>query len=443
MTVWCGTDFSLSAGEAAQAAVALAERLRAPVRLLHVIDELGAEQTVGSEEDAVYSPQRARMAETVRAITAQHPDLDVRGEVVPGFVGETLSRAADRRDDLLVVAALGRRPASVQRLLGGSAEQTAQRARAPLLVVRRAEPFGVWSAARPLRVVVGVERSLHSRAAVRFVESLRQLAPCDVTLLHIVEADQRAPQSERAAAVGAAGDQLLPPMEEELRSWLGPLAGAGLQRIQVERNAERVDEALAEHAANADLLVLGTHQRRGLARLWHGSVSRGVLAMAATNVALVPTPIPAEVITTPVQYRSVLVPVDLARNQAVTQASLQAVPHAIAMLARGGTLHLLHVVTGAPLPQDVAEPLRAELRALVERLTLERDLSLETHILFADDVSSAILQTAERLRVEVLCMAPLRPRSVLAELVLGSTTRKVLARCRCPILIVPPQESWP
>jgi len=38
----------------------------------------------------------------------------------------------------------------------------------------------------------------------------------------------------------------------------------------------------------ADLIVVGTNQRRGLDRFWLGSVSRGILHHAATNVACIP-----------------------------------------------------------------------------------------------------------------------------------------------------------
>lgn len=52
----------------------------------------------------------------------------------------------------------------------------------------------------------------------------------------------------------------------------------------------RVDRHLTLLAAESkvDLLVVGTHQRALIARLWQGSVSRGVLHAAAMSVACVP-----------------------------------------------------------------------------------------------------------------------------------------------------------
>jgi nucleotide-binding universal stress UspA family protein len=50
----------------------------------------------------------------------------------------------------------------------------------------------------------------------------------------------------------------------------------------------------AEHLAQlateekAGLVLFGTHHRRGLARLWHGSVSRDALVGCPTNAMVVP-----------------------------------------------------------------------------------------------------------------------------------------------------------
>ncbi|MBI5362280.1 MAG: universal stress protein, partial [Planctomycetes bacterium] len=38
----------------------------------------------------------------------------------------------------------------------------------------------------------------------------------------------------------------------------------------------------------SELVVVGAHQRGGLKRFWHGSVSHGVIDRAGTNVVVVP-----------------------------------------------------------------------------------------------------------------------------------------------------------
>jgi nucleotide-binding universal stress UspA family protein len=443
MTIWCGTDFSPSAAEAAEAAVALAARTGAPVRLLHVVDELGAEQAFDGGEDAAYRPRRARMDRLVAELMARHPGARLSGAVAPGFVEEALSGCARRPGDLLVVAALGRRPASVQRLLGGAAERTAQLAQTPVPVVRRAEPFSSWSASRPLRVVVGVDRSVQSCAAVRFVESLRALAPCDVTLVHVLSPGERT-ASERGLAGPAEAPSPEPArrVEQELRRELGELSGAGSRTWRIEPEAERVEEALAEQAAAADLLVVGNHQRRGLARWWYGSVSRGALTLASTNVALVPAvELPAEE-TPELRYQSALLPLALPPSSEDAAASLRALPYALGLLPPGGTLHLLHAVTDQPLTPELRDARLAELRAVAERSVHARAIKLELHLVPAADASAALVQAAAKLRVDALCLPLRRPSSPgAAQALLGATLSAELAGCRCPVLLVPLQRE--
>ena len=55
---------------------------------------------------------------------------------------------------------------------------------------------------------------------------------------------------------------------------------------------EDADARVAEFAKEnvADLLVVASPDRGTLDRLWHGSVSRGAVHLATTNVACVPLP---------------------------------------------------------------------------------------------------------------------------------------------------------
>lgn len=408
---------------------------RGPVRLLHIVDELLAEQTFESEERTVYDPLRARMSEQVDSLQAQHPDVGISGAVHPGFLEEALTDWADQAGDLLVVAARGQRADTARLLLGSVAERSAQRAQGLVLVIRSAEPFLAWSASRPLRVVLGVDFSTPSRAAVRFVRSLRALGPCDVRLVHVLQPDELVRRFGIPPENGGARDpETAALVEMELQRALGPLDGPGLSAWSIEPPTRRIEVALAEHAASAGLLVLGTNQRRGLSRAWYGSVSRGGLARAGANVALVPaTAHDKEADVT--RFREVLVPLDL------SPASLRAVPYALARLSEGGTVHLLHVVTEVPPPPGIEAARLAELRQEQEGLVRGRGLTLMPHVVADADPCAAILQATARLGIDALCRVPRRQRSTLAELVLGSTSREVLARCRCPVLVVPPEEG--
>ena len=60
--------------------------------------------------------------------------------------------------------------------------------------------------------------------------------------------------------------------------------------IQIETLNQRVAEAIASDADAwpADLIVIGTHGRRGLTRLFLGSVAEGTARVATTPVLLIP-----------------------------------------------------------------------------------------------------------------------------------------------------------
>ncbi|HEU4570141.1 MAG TPA: universal stress protein [Gemmatimonadales bacterium] len=100
----------------------------------------------------------------------------------------------------------------------------------------------------------------------------------------------------RAAGATGAGvglalrhdvEQLL---HERLLARSSDLLGGRPARVVIRGALGRVDRPLtgvAEENA-ADLLVVGSHQRAGFRRWWHGSVSSGVLHGALANVVVVP-----------------------------------------------------------------------------------------------------------------------------------------------------------
>jgi nucleotide-binding universal stress UspA family protein len=136
----------------------------------------------------------------------------------------------------------------------------------------------------------------------------------------------------------------------------------------------------------------------------------------------------------------------------------RAIPLAYAIAARGGRVHLLHVIDldepavtpnplyahyspgRAPTPgQRAAARARCEarLRASIPAGADARDIATQIHVVEAREVAAAILSEAARSEVDVLCLAS-RGRTGLAAALLGSVARAVLARSQRPVLIVPP-----
>jgi hypothetical protein len=77
----------------------------------------------------------------------------------------------------------------------------------------------------------------------------------------------------------------------ETRRWVGELPGSGQVSLAVTATWGRIDVPLLDEARRraADVVVVGTHQRSGMARAWHGSVSRHVAHEAHGDVVTVPS----------------------------------------------------------------------------------------------------------------------------------------------------------
>jgi nucleotide-binding universal stress UspA family protein len=142
----------------------------------------------------------------------------------------------------------------------------------------------------------------------------------------------------------------------------------------------------------------------------------------------------------------VLVPLDL------SERSLAAVPFAYALAGRGGCVTLLHVIEPMTEPNPLyahytagRKPTRAEqeaqaadLRTHLESLVPHGPDGPTTEIELAEgeDVPACILDVADRLETDAICMAS-HGRRGLARVLLGSVAEGVVQSARWPVLIVP------
>lgn len=304
MTVLCGTDFSTPAADAATVAALIAARLQERLTLVHVVEVGVAALPPGGPLHTIYAPLQQhleREAERLRELKAE-----VREQVVVGVPDEVLVQIAEAENArLIVLASLGLR-APLRWLLGSVAERTAQTAPVPVLVVRGMAAFQAWlGGERSLRVMIGVDLSESARIALEWAVELRHMGACDLTVAHIASPLEQ-------TRLGIPGpvqlDRLHPEVEQtfvrDVTAFMGESLVEGRARVLVRPGLGRVDVHLTELAGSeqADLLVVGSHQRAGLSRVWHGSVSRGALLNAEMSVACVPVPIgsqdPAAVVPT-------------------------------------------------------------------------------------------------------------------------------------------------
>ncbi|MEO8183542.1 MAG: universal stress protein [Deltaproteobacteria bacterium] len=442
MAILCGTDFSEASNEAMEVASRLAAKMKLPLHLVHALD-VPVEARSNAPQDPILSFAQAHLAR--RAEHLQRFGARVECHVQVGPPDEVLRTLANELSaQLIVIGALGqRRPDTWQ--LGSHADRTAERTHVPVLVVRSARPFEQWIAgARALRIVLGVDASLSSETAGRWITQLAAFGPCEVVLTHLYWA----PGEFHRLGLGGFRNwvdrdpEVTRTLEQEYSERFAALFSAAQVSYRLEPHFGRIGDGLAALAAKeqADLVVVGCHDRRALARAWEGSVSRHVLRCAGTSVACIPAPIEAPELATKT-LRSVLVATDFSvTGNAAIALAYSAVTYA-------GTVHLVHVLETAhdPMePYDIFAPskggsaaheaVRAKLTALVPKDFGGAAATTRLHVLEAKKPFEAICQAAERLGVDLICMGT-HGRTGLERSVLGSVASSVLTATARPVLL--------
>ncbi|GHG78488.1 universal stress protein [Comamonas sp. JC664] len=426
MSIVCATHFSDAARRASTLAAEIAHKAGTPLWLVHVLnpDSVRAfgEPLMRSAE-AVLGDEKKRLEK----LGAKVEPVLLTGE--PAVMVEEFCR---ERGASLVVAS---RPPDDSQFggEGGTVDRMAQSLTVPLLVVRDAAPLEAWVRdERPLKVLLGVDRSLPFEAAREWVLALSKGGPLDVVggRVYWPEEEARRLGLNQRMDYGEASPELRQAMERESAELVAPLAQASGRpvRLRVEPGVGRIADHLVELAEqeHADVLVVGTHHRKALGRLW--SVSRHALRLARMSVVCVPAQALAGGADMPLpEYREVMVATDF------SETGNRAVAHAFATAAPGGTVHLVHATEAKPSLEEEAR-LREQLSALVPKAARDRNVRLEV-VPGGKDVVATLAQTAERLGVAAIVMGT-HGRSGWKRAVLGSVTQSMLVRTDRPVLLV-------
>ena len=432
MSVVCGTDLSVAAGRAEVAAAHLASRLGVKLHLVHAVD-LGADELYEEPRSAVVTWARRHLDRT--AIRLRQGGSDVQVHVLAGPPDEVMVQVVrEVGGELLVVSPHGARPPRRGRL-GSHTERVARESPVPVLVVRHEAPFVEWAmTGRPLKILVGVDFSATTAAALGWVGLLCRSGPCEVTAAHVYW-----PPGE-IRRLGLRGRPLVDPdpeveatLERDLAEKVAELGGAS--RVRVEAFLGRVADRLINVAGDeqADLIVVGAHQKGALARLWEGSVSRDLMQNASQSVVSVPGRAEARDAALRA-LRTVVVATDF------SEIGDAAVPLAYAAAADGGTVHLVHVIPAAEGGAESARAARrtaeSQLEALIPAGSGDRVVT-EVHVLPGGDAAREIGAAAERLGADLVCVGT-HGRTGLRRAVLGSVAQAVLASTRRPVLLARP-----
>lgn len=142
------------------------------------------------------------------------------------------------------------------------------------------------------KILVPLDGSATARRGLREAIGLAQVHGARLLLLHVVD---DYPLLIEASASAAAFDQVRDAMRRQGEAVLAEAlttaeaAGVEAEKLLREVTAYRVAQAIVEESRRAacDLIVMGTHGRRGISRLMLGSDAEAVLKSSSVPVLLV------------------------------------------------------------------------------------------------------------------------------------------------------------
>jgi nucleotide-binding universal stress UspA family protein len=235
-------------------------------------------------------PELNRMADRLRELGT---DVEVR--LLCGSAFDKLVTVATKsRARLIVVGAVGH--SLVRRLLVGSvAERTAETSAIPTLVVRAGRRLLSWIQGKhALKILVGYDFSAASDAALDWLNQLRKIGKCQITVLYCNWPPDEARRLgyEGPLPLAENPEVIQKNLERDLKKRVATFLSKQEVTAIVEPGWGNPEGYLFQMASrqHVDLIVVGTHQRHSLGRVLLGSVSRAVLHHARMTVAVVPPP---------------------------------------------------------------------------------------------------------------------------------------------------------
>ena len=223
---------------------------------------------------------------------------------------------------------------------------------------------------------------------------------------------------------------------EQLQEFAKSHTRNGVQPECFVQEGEVTDSVLSfAEAQMVDLIVMGTHGRRGFDRLTLGSVTEKVLRKARCPVLVVRKPGPEAVATegsqNSVELRRVIFCTDF------SEPSQRALEYALSAAAEfNAELTLLHVLENLPNSANIEEEITTAKKQLDKLIPPEevKDGKIKTLVRIGKAYEQIIELTLET-QADFLIMA-VRGRNALDLAVFGSTTYRVIQLGPCPVLAV-------
>lgn len=298
-------------------------------------------------------------------------------------------------------------------------------------------------------LLVPTDFSAHADAALDHAVSLADRFNATLHLLHVVN-DPRTGWYDLGDAEVQI-DRLKERAESEARDRLeGIVQDSAVVEVQTavaQRLNLDVAEAIREYVTGhtIDLVVMGTHGRRGLERLVLGSVANRLIHRSACPVMTVRSRDEEESTPPTVDYETVLAPIDFSDHSRTALHFAKQIAHRY-----GATQHLMFVAekrvlptfsdTGIPgvgvveMDPDIVSNAESALEEFNEQV--EGPAVASAYHVVKGDVAQEIINFAETNGADVIVMAT-RGLTGIDRFVLGSNTVRVIREAPCPVLTLP------
>jgi len=273
------TDFSDEAEHALRVGAGLARRLGSKLTLVHAFDATPYLRLLASKQPAdAKSAMAAAATKELNSLSERFTDGVDDVEVVAvhceGVAAGLCDYAREQDGSLIVIGTRGR-GALMRVLVGSVAERVVRHAPCDVLVVRGAGED--WS---PTRVVAPTDLSERASMAIAAVSELRQTLDAEVTLLHVYDDDLPVPATGEFKLAGR--DQVIADLTKDLertrQALFGDAEDVAVELLVGPHPADAVCKWLEDN--DADLVVVSSHGRTGLAHMLMGSVAEAIIRYA-------------------------------------------------------------------------------------------------------------------------------------------------------------------
>lgn len=291
------------------------------------------------------------------------------------------------------------------------------------------------------RILMPTDFSNCADSALSHAIFLAQQYGAELHLLHVVVLHGESPQDLQTAF----------PDIEEIYTRLRDIAATEMGRTlrarqlgtlrvrEVQRRGVAAAPTIVDYAAEEeiDLVVLGTHGRRGIRRFLLGSVAEEVVRTAGCPVVTVPY----EDVTSVESIDRILVPYDFSAD---SEGALETAKELAATY--GSQLDVVHAITPPMGPDGLADvPAlggaqidleKAVADALAQRVAAAAgpDVPADTHIV-QGGAASEVADFASELGADLIVIGS-HGLTGLSHFLLGSVSERVVRLAHCPVLVL-------